>query len=181
MFTKINRSRIVLIPAFLFVLVMAVMFSRPVSASATGQTGTIDNSCLTCHEDLYYLHDTGSLYCITDHAERCVNCHEGNPTTVKKEESHVGLILHPQENNGAKCQECHTVQDAQARLTQFAAADAFDTVITPESYTPNQAAVLGFQQGEKTNPIITNWMWITGAFVMFGLWLALILFSPMKP
>lgn len=181
MFTKTNRPRIALISVLFLMLVAAVMFSQPAPASAASQVKAVDNSCLTCHEDLYYLHDTGSRYCITAHAERCVNCHEGNPAAVKMEDAHVGLILHPQENDGAKCRECHTEQDAQARLTQFAAADKFDTVIRPEAYTPRQPVELGLTQQEKINPLISNGRFVIGALVVFGLWLALVLFSPLKP
>ena len=81
---------------------------------------TTDNSCLSCHEDLYYLHDSGCWYCMTEaHKDRCTDCHEGNPTAFKEKEAHIGFLRHPQENNGAKCRECHA-EDLQARLDKFA-------------------------------------------------------------
>ena len=105
MFTKTNRWIVCFDVSLLVVL--AAIFSLPVQASAQ-TAGTSDNSCLTCHEDLYYLHDTGCWYCMTEaHKDRCVDCHEGNPTSMKVEESHLGMLAHPQENDGAKCLECH--------------------------------------------------------------------------
>lgn len=90
MFTKINR--------WIFILtisLLAVMFSLPIQVSAQVAGSSSDNSCLTCHEDLYYTHDTGKMYCLTAHTDHCAGCHDGNPTSMKKEESHLGLLPHP--------------------------------------------------------------------------------------
>src|SRR5437763_1657371 len=102
--------------ALTLILIVGMLLILPVQVSAARPAGASENSCLTCHEDLYYLHDSGKLYCLTDHTDRCTNCHEGNSVVMKKEESHLGLIAHPQESNGAKCQECHTAQEVQTRL-----------------------------------------------------------------
>jgi hypothetical protein len=175
MFTKTNRLMFVLRVSLLVVL--AAIFSLPVQVSAQ-TAGSTDNSCLTCHEDLYYFHDTGKLYCLTNHIDRCTNCHEGSAATMKKEESHLGLIAHPQENNGVKCLECHTAQDAQTRLVTFESKGGFDTVIKAEPYTPSVEAGSGFPEIAK--PLI-EWKWAAGASILFGLWLLLVLFSPLKP
>jgi hypothetical protein len=175
MLTKTNRW-ILALTVILFV-VLFTMLSLPVQAFAVQTT----DSCLTCHEDMYYLNDTGKLYCLTDHTDRCINCHEGNAAVMKKEESHVGLIARPQENNGAKYMECHTAQVAQARLAKFASVGGFDTVIKADAYTPSAEVAAGFPDVSEANPLVENWQFVVGAFVLFGFWWMLVLFSPMKP
>lgn len=178
MFTHNNRWIFVLTMSLLVVL--AVILSLPVQASAQ-TTGTPDNTCLVCHEDLYFLHDSGKLCCITTHADHCVGCHEGNPTSMKKEESHLGLLLHPQENAGAKCLECHESEDVPTRMTKFETDGGFDEVIQPEAYFPCEEADTGFLEVEEVNSFAANWKWLAGALVAFGLWLVLVFFSPLKP
>ncbi|MDO9301495.1 MAG: hypothetical protein Q7T89_08925 [Anaerolineales bacterium] len=161
-----------------FILFVGMLLTLPAQASAAQSVGASDNSCLTCHEDLYYLHDTGKLYCLANHTDRCVGCHEGNATVMNKVESHLGLLAHPQENNGAKCQECHTPQDAQVRMTNFEANNGFAKVIKAEAYTLSVEAESGFPDVAEA---MIEWKWAAGASVLFGLWLLLVLFSPLKP
>ena len=179
MLTKSTRW-IFALTAALFVVLFAIL-SLPDQASAAQVTASTDNSCLTCHEDLYYLHDSGKWYCITVHKDRCVGCHEGNAAVMKKEEAHLGLIAHPQKDNGAKCQECHTPQDTGTRLAKFASVGGFDTVMEASVYTPSVEVAAGFPEIPEANPLIENWPSLAGAFVLFGLWLALVLVSPLKP
>ncbi|CAG1010968.1 hypothetical protein ANAEL_04060 [Anaerolineales bacterium] len=178
MFAKTNRWIFVsMIP---LLMALAVILSLPAQASAQ-TAGTSDNTCLTCHEDLYYLHDSGKLCCITTHADHCAGCHEGNPTSMKKEESHLGLLLHPQENGGAKCLECHKSEDVPIRMINFEADGGLDEVIQPEAYLPCEKTEAGFPEVREVNTLITNWKWLVGAFFAFGLWLVLVFFSPLKP
>ena len=179
MSTQTNRWIFVL-SAFLFVVLLAIL-SLPVGVSAAQVTGATSNSCFTCHEDLYYLHDTGKYYCITEHKDRCVNCHEGNAAVMNKDESHLGLIAHPQKDDGANCQQCHP-EDTQERLATFASLGGFKPVIEVASYyTPSGTVVAGFPETSESNLIIENLPWLGGAFVFFGLWLALVFLSPQKP
>jgi len=176
MFTKTNRWMFLLTVSLLVVL--AAIFSLPVQASAQ-TAGASDNSCLTCHEDLYYLHDSGCSYCMTPaHRDRCVDCHESNPTTMKVELSHLGMLPHPQENGGMKCLECHKQEDLAGVLNTFDANGGFDVVIRAESHAPAVVAESGFP--EVAEPMI-EWKWAVGASILFGLWLLLVLFSPLKP
>jgi hypothetical protein len=178
MFIKTNRWIFVFLAA-LYILLLAIVWV-PDNASAAPSVSTASNTCLTCHEDLYYNHDTGCWYCITAHKGRCAGCHEGNPTAVKAEEAHLGMILHPQENNGEKCLDCHTADDAQMRLVDFKATVGFDTVLRPEAYTPSETTVLGFPEIAEPSPL-KNWPWLAGGIVLFGFWLVLVLMSPQKP
>lgn len=144
--------------------------------AARQYSATADNSCLSCHEDLYYLHDTGCWYCMSEpHKDRCTDCHEGDPSAVKEEEAHVGLVMHPQENNGAKCLECHTADDAQMRLAKFESIQGFDSVIHAETYIPSQSVKPGFSDMAEPNPLRENLGWLAFSFLMFGVWLTLVL------
>jgi hypothetical protein len=176
MLSKANRWIFVL-SAFLFVVLLAIL-SLPVDVSAVQPTNISSNSCLSCHEDLYYLHDTGKYYCITEHKDRCVNCHEGDASVMNKEESHLGLLAHPQKDDGAKCQECHA-EDTQAHLATFAAQGGYKAVIESEPYTPSSAAEAGLPETSEPN-LMEKLPWLAGGVVLFGFWLALVLLSPQK-
>lgn len=178
MSAKTARWMFVLL-ATLFLVLFAAM-SMPEGASAAPSTDEISNSCLSCHENLYYIHDTGCWYCLTAHRDRCAGCHEGNPTAFKAEEAHLGMILHPQENNGEKCLDCHTPEDAHMRMVEFEANKGFDTIIRPVAYVPEETAVPGFPEIAEPSPL-KNLPWMIGGIVLFGFWLALALLSPQKP
>lgn len=141
----------------------------------------VDNSCLTCHEDLYYLHDSGSHCCVTEHKDRCVDCHEGNKTALRQEESHHGLLAHPQENGGAKCLECHTPEVTESRLAEMASTVGFDTVIKADDYEPAAPAARVSTDLAQVSPLREKIIWSIGATLLFGLWLLLVLTSPSKP
>jgi cytochrome c553 len=177
--STITKRWIFVLSAFLFVMLLAIV-SVPVSVSAAQEAGAISNSCFTCHEDLYYLHDTGKYYCITEHKDRCINCHEGNANVLNKDESHFGLLAHPQKNDGAKCQQCHAA-DAQERLATFASLGGYKTVIEVETYVPSTDVKSGFPEGPEENQLVENWPWLAGSIALFGLWLALVFLSPQKP
>jgi hypothetical protein len=177
--STITNRWIFVLSAFLFIVLFAIL-SLPVEVSAAHATGVTSNSCLTCHENLYYLHDTGKYYCITEHKDRCVNCHEGNAAMMNKDESHLGLIAHPQKDDGAKCQQCHP-DDTQERLATFASLGGYKPIIEAVSYVPPSTVVAGFPEITEPNHIVENLPWLAGAIIIFGFWLVLILLSPQKP
>jgi len=180
MFTHFTRWSSFLIVA-LFAVLIAAGFSQPVQASPAPQVDSLSNSCLTCHENQYYLYDTGSSSCLADYKDRCVNCHGGDASVMKKEDSHAGLVLHPQENDGAKCKDCHTEQVTQAGLIKFEADHGYATVIQAEAYTPIADTVLGAPDVEETNPITENSHWLIVFAALSGVLLALVILSPTKP
>lgn len=171
MFT--NRCFFAFISVF-FAAILYTMFAFPDQASATHKPETISNSCISCHEDLYYLHDTGKNYCVTEMEERCVNCHAGNSTVMDEEKAHAGLIASPQKENGTRCQECHT-QDAQDRLATFASKGGYKEVIEVISYAPTNKITVGFPELHEPNPIVEGLPWIAGGLLLFSLWLILVL------
>ena len=178
MLTKNNRWIFAFAAASLVALF--VILSLPVPVSAAQGTDSKPNSCLTCHEDLYYLQDLGKYYCITEHKDRCVNCHEGNAAVMNKAEAHLDLIAYPQKDNGAKCRECHE-QDSEARLAKLASSGGFAKVVEADTYVPFREITSGFSDIQKVDPLIENWPWMVGAFILFVFWLILVFFSPQKP
>lgn len=153
--------------------------SLPVEAHAMQSVSVSgDNFCLSCHEDLYYLHDTGCWYCMSEpHRDRCTDCHEGNPSAVREDAAHLGMLAHPQENDGAKCLECHEAGDAQMRLAKFESYQGFETVIHAEPYMPLAAVKTGSPEVAEPNPLTANPGWLVFGFIMFGVWLGLVLRS----
>ncbi len=175
-----KKSHWFAIAAIAFLTLMIWGVSHPTDAHAEkANFQAADNSCLTCHEDLYQLHDTGCWYCMTEpHRDRCVDCHEGDPAAFKDEAAHVGLLTHPQENNGAKCLECHTPEEKEVRMVTFESAHGgFDTVIKAEPYTPSQPVKTGFPAAAEANPLVENAGWLVFGFLLFGVWIVLVLRS----
>lgn len=168
------------IVAALTALFVLAWFVFPVQGSPAQPDETVTNSCLTCHEDLYYLHDTGKWYCITEHKDRCVNCHEGDPTSLNKDASHQGLIVHPQRNNGEKCLQCHP-QDSAAHLEKFSSLGGCNEVSASVAYKPAQPVALGAPKVAETSNALERLPWAVGGVVVFAFWLILVLRSPLKP
>jgi hypothetical protein len=178
MLSKYSRWFAIVAIAFFALAILAL--SQPAEVlAAKPNLQVADNSCLTCHEDLYYLHDTGCWYCMTDaHRDRCADCHEGDPAAVKEEAAHVGLLKHPQENDGAKCLECHTPEEKEAVMAAFESAHGgFDIVIKAEPYVPSHPVKTGFPDVAEATPLVTNADWLVFGFLLFGLWVTLVLRS----
>jgi hypothetical protein len=124
---------------------------RIVHAQAT--TPEKDENCLACHENLYYLHDTGKWYCLCSLRARCTFCHGGDPDSLNEGEAHLGLVSQPTVDNAALCQSCHP-DDYRSRVEMFASLGGIRTVQTgsPASHT---AAVIERQVGTTvTSPIL---------------------------
>ncbi len=96
--------------AFTLLLLYFVM-AAPVQAQSLAQE--VDNgTCISCHEDLYFLHDTGNWFCIRESPMACVSCHGGDPTATTQETAHYDRSAHPIVNEDiSRCQECHVDED----------------------------------------------------------------------
>ena len=92
-------------------LVVSLFLATPAYAQASDQD--VDNgNCITCHEDLYFLHDTGNWFCIRESPMPCVACHGGDPTATTQEGAHYDRSAHPIiEGDISRCQECHVDSD----------------------------------------------------------------------
>ena len=107
-------------------------------ALAQDETVPEDTACKTCHEDQYYLYDSGKWYCLNETKVGCTECHGGNPGSATKECAHQGLIASPLANDAAVCQDCHP-DDYLSKVQTFASVAGIRPTPRPYStYTPQQ-------------------------------------------
>jgi hypothetical protein len=137
-------------------LLLPLFFATPAHAQATAQV--VDNgTCINCHEDLYFLHDTGNYFCIRESPMRCVDCHGGNPAATTQETAHYDRSAHPVINEDiSKCQECHGEEcyDHAASFDQIAGLKEVKPVSpVPASSIPNQT--IGLPVFDEQEPV--NW------------------------
>lgn len=127
----------------------------PVGARAL-QPGA-ETSCLACHENLYYLHDTGNWYCIEESPMGCVDCHGGNPAALNKDDAHFDRAAHPVINQDVqKCYQCHPGQ-ADVRIGLFDEAAGISEVRVAVPYQPvERDGAMGF-------PILESDRWFLNA------------------
>jgi len=121
------------------VLILLIALSTPGTAYADGPT-TDNGKCISCHEDLYYLHDTGNWFCLEESPMACVDCHSGNPNTLVKEMAHTERAQHPIVNDDvSKCQECHPAQ-CDERVEIFEQSAGISNVLVAAPYVPIPSA-----------------------------------------
>ncbi len=139
---------------------------------AQSSTSVSSSACMSCHEDQYYLYDTGRWYCVTEAQERCVNCHTGNVDTLNKQEAHTGLIANPLSDGGQHCQTCHA-QDTETYIQNVTSQTGYHAPLEVEPYIPLAANALPLSSllsSEQTTPF-----WFAPAAIvvfLFWLWLA---------
>jgi hypothetical protein len=113
-------------------MILGILFAGMSSAHADDEP-----ACLKCHENLYYLHDTGKWYCISEARDRCVLCHGGNPNTLDKEEAHYNRAAHPVVNEDiSRCQQCHPA-DCDEHVVMFRQVAGIKPVYVAVAYTPS--------------------------------------------
>lgn len=118
MFTKKYEFRGLLSLLIGIILIMTGMLSiAPVQAQEP--TPSPDDGCISCHENLYYLHDTGKWLCQCTRQMTCTCCHGGNPDVFTEDEAHAGMVLYPTRNDASACQKCHQ-EDYETRVERFA-------------------------------------------------------------
>jgi hypothetical protein len=120
-------------------LICLVVVSAFLSTAVQAQSIQIDggeDKCITCHEDLYFLHDAGNWFCIRESPMRCVDCHGGDSEAITQEAAHLNRAAHPVINEDvSKCQECHPEQcDERVKLFDQTAGISQARVAVP--YTP---------------------------------------------
>jgi hypothetical protein len=134
---------------------------EPTRVHAQEPTPMADHgSCIKCHEDLYFLHDTGNWFCIHESRMHCVDYHGGDSTSLKQEEAHANRKAHPIINEDiSKCQECHPAQCAErvAKLDQVA---GISEVLVAGSYQPTLVPVAEQPAVASTteSAIYPNWI-----------------------
>lgn len=119
------------------VLVLLGALSSPIAALAD-EPAPDQGNCIACHENLYFLHDTGNWYCLREAPMSCVDCHGGDPLALTTEQAHLQRAAHPVVNEDiSKCQECHPAECDQ-RLALFDRAAGINQVLIAAPYRPAQ-------------------------------------------
>lgn len=136
-----------------------------------------ESTCLSCHENLYYLYDTGKWFCVAQAPMRCVNCHGGDPTALDQAAAHLSRTAHPIINGDTTtCQHCH-VGDCAEHVQQFdRIAGISQNIKAATSMRPVSAALEPTTKpaASEWNPIIL--LWSLGGVALLaaclgGLWL----------
>ncbi|HEX5807800.1 MAG TPA: hypothetical protein VFY25_03990 [Anaerolineales bacterium] len=131
-----HKQSSILFTFLALVCIAAVVGSvyTPVQARSIQPNGT-KNTCTSCHENLYFLHDTGKWFCLRESPMQCVDCHGGNPEAIKKEDAHLKRAEHPIINEDiSKCQECHPEKSAE-RIELFDQRAGISQVLVAMPYT----------------------------------------------
>jgi hypothetical protein len=141
--------------ALMSVVTIIVICLRPASVHAQESTPQVDHgTCIKCHEDLYFLHDTGNWFCIRESPMCCVDCHGGNPTSLSKEEAHANRKAHPIINDDiSKCRECHPAQCTE-RVAKFDQVAGISNVLIAVPYEPKPVPVS--EQLPSQPPVINS-------------------------
>lgn len=154
----------------LAVILAALQGAASVSAASPAQEQAAP-ACMTCHENQYYLHDTGNWYCVAEASERCVNCHGGNPEALTETEAHAGMNANPFADGGAHCRDCHGDETA-ALIEQVTGLTGYHDSMAVEQYVPAETQAVSLPD-EREAPL-----WIVPmAVLVFGFWAWLVLRS----
>ncbi len=135
MFQKNLRFVMYLGAVGLIVLWAALSMVGRVNADEPGPISA-NVQCVVCHENLYFLHDTGNWFCLRESPMTCVDCHGGNPNTLDKNLAHAQRIAHPIINEDvSKCRQCHP-QECDERVAYFDRTAGIGNVKVAAPYTP---------------------------------------------
>ena len=114
-------SRVVRSLRALLVLTASIcLLGNLAPAEARTEGSDNDESCLSCHEALYQLHDVGKWYCLCEVKARCTFCHGGVVGALEEQAAHAGMIAKPIQTTESVCRSCHP-DDYQDRMSTFVA------------------------------------------------------------
>lgn len=99
-----------------FLLLTTLFVVSPAAAQETPPPE--ECQCKACHEQQYYLYDSGKWYCLCKAPMTCVHCHGGNGRETNADLAHKGMLANPFMDNAAVCQNCHK-EESQARVDEF--------------------------------------------------------------
>ena len=100
------------------ILLFTSFVTMPVAAQGTPPPE--ECQCKQCHEQQYYLYDTGKWYCQCKAPMTCVHCHSGNGQETNADLAHKDMLANPFTNGAAVCKNCHK-EELQARVNEFVA------------------------------------------------------------
>ena len=103
------KANKLLIASMYSLIICLLAFTMPSKIAQAQESALNNGNCINCHENLYYLHDTGNWFCLKDSSMRCVDCHGGNPAATTKETAHYDRSAHPVTGGDiSRCETCHT-------------------------------------------------------------------------
>lgn len=147
---------------------MVVIFSLTaftiLPASAQEETPPPEEcQCRQCHEQQYYLYDSGKWYCLCRAPMTCVHCHGGNGGETNAELAHKNMLTNPFANHAAVCQNCHE-EDSQVRVNEFVKRAGGTRPVGMESQPAFYAAAP--QPFPETEPrMLGFWEWFSVALM----------------
>jgi hypothetical protein len=125
-----------------------------------------NGTCASCHEDLYFLHDTGNWFCIREAPMRCVDCHGGDPYTFEQEAAHANRQPHPIINEDvSKCQECHPAE-CDERVQKFDSVAGISDVMVSLPYQPKPTTVLEQPLDTQTGEAVEYPGWVSAREIL---------------
>ena len=133
--SKLTR-RVPVHAIIVFLILVTLLIATPVQAQES--TPPSGSSCLVCHDNLYYLYDTGKWFCQCETQMTCTCCHGGNPESMTEDEAHHGMVLYPTRNDSSACQQCHP-DDYKARVERFSEIAGVSQI---HSMSPNPTSSL---------------------------------------
>lgn len=133
---KRQISSLLVLPVMIAALIF-IPLSMPTVLSADAPAPTpVQGNCVGCHENLYFLHDTGNWYCLRQSPMSCVDCHGGNPAATTREDAHISRAAHPVVNDDiSRCQQCHPAECTE-RMRIFDQNAGISEVLVAMPYTP---------------------------------------------
>jgi hypothetical protein len=130
-----HKTSSILFALFVLICLITVimLFNTPVQAQSIS---TDPGNCVNCHENLYFLHDTGNWFCLRESPMGCVDCHGGDPAAVTRETAHLERAAHPVINDDVStCQECHAEECAE-HVALFDQTAGLSQILVSAPYTP---------------------------------------------
>jgi cytochrome c553 len=160
--------KIVFLTIMAAILVGTALFSPGGTGRALAQEEVPpeDTACRNCHEDQYYLYDSGKWYCLHETKVGCTECHHGRPDTQIKESAHAGLIANPLVQDAAVCQNCHP-DDYEERAQTYVSIAGISP--TPQPYATYTPSTLISQPGERAGKTRVLRAFPPGAWQVAGL------------
>jgi hypothetical protein len=154
-----NRSLLFLSLLTVGVIILLITLSTPATAYADDPIPTPNHGkCISCHENLYFLHDTGNWYCLKESPMTCAGCHGGNPNATTEELAHTNRMAHPVINdNISKCQECHP-DECMERLQIFDETAGISKVLVAVPYTPSYSTTDNDIQPIEAQQASNSWI-----------------------
>ena len=120
----------------LFGLIVVMAATPRIAYGDEPHPKTNQGTCINCHENLYFLHDTGKWFCLRDAPMGCADCHGGDPTAPTKDQAHANRSAYPVVNeNITKCQECHPAKSIE-RVRIFREVAGINHVTVAAAYVP---------------------------------------------